>query len=151
MIVRAAGGLSAPKTLTVLSAAPGIFHTATAGPLSDLPAVYRQKNGQVVTLSNPIHPDDYLVIYLAGLGATEPPVAAGNAAACDPLALVVSAPTVTLGGVQLGVEFAGLVPGEIGVYQVNAFVPVTVPIGWSIPLVIDQGGQSTTLDVRVVD
>jgi hypothetical protein len=40
----------------------------------------------------------------------------------------------------------------VGVYQINAKVPLKgVPVGFSIPLVISQGGSSTTLMVRVVD
>jgi len=42
------------------------------------------------------------------------------------------------------------VPGSVGLYQINATVPRSVPLGLSIPLVIAQGGSSTTLDVRVV-
>jgi uncharacterized protein (TIGR03437 family) len=35
-------------------------------------------------------------------------------------------------------------------YQINATVPNGVPQGLEIPLVISQGGSSTTLSVRVV-
>ncbi len=49
------------------------------------------------------------------------------------------------------VSYAGLVPGEVGVYQINATVPFKVPQGLNIPLVIDQGGSATTLGVRVVN
>jgi uncharacterized protein (TIGR03437 family) len=46
--------------------------------------------------------------------------------------------------------YAGLVPGEIGVYQINASVPWGVPQGMDIPLVVAQAGSSTALSVRVV-
>ena len=59
-------------------------------------------------------------------------------------------PSVSLGGVPLSVTYAGLVPGEVGVYQINATVPLKVPQGLSIPLVVDQG-VSTTLMLRVVN
>jgi uncharacterized protein (TIGR03437 family) len=58
---------------------------------------------------------------------------------------------VTLGGTELGVEFAGLSPGQVGVYQINAQVGGFVPLGVEVPLVITQGGSSTTIAVRVVD
>ena len=49
------------------------------------------------------------------------------------------------------VLYAGLVPGEVGVYQINATAPPVVTEGVSIPLTIDQGGGArTTLNVRVV-
>ena len=50
----------------------------------------------------------------------------------------------------MSVEYAGLVPGSIGLYQINAVVPRAVPFGLEIPLVINQGGSSTQLPVRVV-
>jgi uncharacterized protein (TIGR03437 family) len=62
----------------------------------------------------------------------------------------VVAASVTLGGVPLNVLYAGLVPGEVGVDQVNASVPSDVPQGMDIPLVVTQAGSSTTLSVRVV-
>jgi uncharacterized protein (TIGR03437 family) len=36
------------------------------------------------------------------------------------------------------------------VYQINAVVPLKVPEGIEVPLVITQGGVSTTTNVRVV-
>jgi len=68
----------------------------------------------------------------------------------DPLAGAVISPTVTLGGVALDVQYAGLAPGSVGLYQINATVPKSTPQGLEIPLVIAQGGSSTTLSVRVV-
>jgi uncharacterized protein (TIGR03437 family) len=62
----------------------------------------------------------------------------------------VTAASVTLGGVPLNVLYSGLVPGEVGVYQVNASVPSGVPQGMDIPLVVAQAGSSTALSVRVV-
>jgi uncharacterized protein (TIGR03437 family) len=52
--------------------------------------------------------------------------------------------------VPLAVAYAGLAPGQIGVYQINAVVPARVPEGMEIPLTITQGSYSTTLPVRVV-
>jgi uncharacterized protein (TIGR03437 family) len=57
---------------------------------------------------------------------------------------------VTLGGVALEIQYAGLVPGAVGLYQINAVIPGKVSPGLEIPLVINQGGNSTALSVRVV-
>ena len=59
-------------------------------------------------------------------------------------------PTVTLNGVALPVTFAGLVPGQIGVYEIQVNVPTYTPQGLSVPLTITQNGQSQTVNVRVV-
>jgi uncharacterized protein (TIGR03437 family) len=69
----------------------------------------------------------------------------------DPLTEAVITPTVTLGGTALNVSYAGLVPGSVGLYQINATVPLKVPNGLDIPLAVNQGGSSTTLSVRVVN
>jgi uncharacterized protein (TIGR03437 family) len=105
----------------------------------------------LVTLSNPIHPKDTITIYATGLGRTSPAVDSGMPAPADPLPSAVIPAQVTLGGTPLNVDYAGLVPGEVGVYQINATVPGILPQqGLDIPLVISQGGSSTTLSVRVV-
>jgi uncharacterized protein (TIGR03437 family) len=144
------GGVSDNFYFTALPAAPGIFRSGTAGPETGLATVVRADNNQLVTPTNPIHPNDTVVIYLTGMGITTPPVEAGLPSPSDPLALAVIQPTVTLGGMPLSIGYAGLAPGSVGVYQINAIAPGGVPEGLSIPLVIDQGGSSTTLDVRVV-
>jgi len=48
-------------------------------------------------------------------------------------------------------SYAGLAPGEIGVYQINVNVPGGVTPGASVPLTIRQGAMSTTLTVQVVE
>jgi len=61
------------------------------------------------------------------------------------------APVITLGNSTLSILYAGLVPGYVsGLYQINATVPGGVTQGLNIPLVINQGANSTTLSVRVV-
>jgi uncharacterized protein (TIGR03437 family) len=84
------------------------------------------------------------------MGRTSPFVDSGMPAPADPLPSTVITANVTLGGVPLTVLYAGLVPGEVGVYQVNALVPSGVPQGLDIPLVVAQAGSSTALSVRVV-
>ena len=135
----------------LLPGAPAVFRSGSAGPVTNIPTVVRISNGQLVTNANPIHPRDQLSIYLTGLGATLPSVATGQPAPSNPLALTIAPPLVTLGGVQLPVMYSGLAPGEIGVYQINVSVPRGVPAGMSIPLQISQAGDSTSLNVRVLN
>jgi len=91
------------------------------------------------------------MIYLTGMGRTNPAVEAGAAAPSQPPALTLLTPDVTLGGVPLAVEFAGLAPGQVGLYQINAVVPGYVPLGLDIPLSISQGSVATTVTLRVVE
>jgi uncharacterized protein (TIGR03437 family) len=152
MSIHTPAGISNNYNTVVQSTAPAIFLTGTAGPETGLATIFRADNGQLVTPTNPLHPNDTVVIYLTGMGATSPGVAAGLAAPMSPLVYVTQPPVLTLGGSNLSVLYAGLVPGYIsGLYQINATVPASVTQGASVPLVISQGGASTTLSVRVVN
>jgi uncharacterized protein (TIGR03437 family) len=150
LTIHTAGGISDNFNFSVSSTAPSVFQSGAAGPETHLATVIRADNGELVTPTNPIHTNDTIVIYLTGLGATSPAVEDGMAAPASPLASALLTPAVTLGGKALPVSYAGLVPGYVGVYQINASVPFGAPQGLDIPLVIDQGGNSTSLSVRVV-
>jgi uncharacterized protein (TIGR03437 family) len=141
-------GVSNNLPLTVEPTAPSIF-VANSGS-ETLGLVVRNTNGQLVTPTNPIHPKDGITIYLTGMGETFPAIPAGAAAPSDPLSRVSQAPALTIAGMDLAVSYAGLAPGEVGVYQINATVPQSVLTGMSMPLTINQGGATTTLNVRVV-
>lgn len=151
MVLRTPGGVSDNFNLTILPGAPGVFRNGSAGTQRDLPAVYRASNGLLVTDTNPVHRGDTITIYLTGLGRTSPSVEAGVPAPSDPLAAVLLPPTVNIGGAELPVEFAGLVPNTIGVYQINARVPFHTPIGFDQSLTVSQGSSTTSLSVRVID
>jgi uncharacterized protein (TIGR03437 family) len=150
MTLHTPGGVSDNYYVSISPTAPSIFRSGTAGPMTGIATILRATNNQLVTPTNPIHPGDELTIYLTGLGQTTPPVDTGMPAPSDPLPLATIVPTVTLGGADLSVHYAGLAPGEVGVYQINAAVPNKVPQGMEIPFVINQGGATTGLNVRVV-
>jgi uncharacterized protein (TIGR03437 family) len=153
LVLRTPAGVSNSFEFTIQAEAPSVFVTpVTTGSSTRVPTIVRAKNNLRVTLSNPIHLDDRITIYATGLGAVSPAVESGAAGPASPLALAQVEPTVTLGGVNLTIEYAGLAPGQVGVYQINAIVPFKgVSTGMSIPLRIVQGTNSTTLNVRVVN
>ena len=99
---------------------------------------------------DPIHKGDHLIIYASGLGLTSPPVDPSSVSPSNPPAVLVAQPKVSLGGVNCPVTFAGLTPGQIGIYQINVNVPQGVTQGLSVPLEVSQGGNSSTVYVRVV-
>ena len=146
--IRTPQNVSPDFNFTVGSTAPAVFLNGSDGVSTNLPSVTRAANGLLVTPSNPIHQGDSLTIFAAGLGLTSPVVAAGTVSPANAVVLV--QPTVTLNGVTLPVTFAGLVPGQIGVYEIQVSVPTYTPQGLSVPLIITQSGQSQTVDVRVV-
>jgi uncharacterized protein (TIGR03437 family) len=152
IVLHTPSGVSNTFKFPVSATAPGVFHVPVEGWTDDVATVYRAANNQIVTLSNPVHLDDWLVIYLTGMGAVAPEVKTGDAGPMDPLAQAMAQPTVTLGDTPLPVWYAGLTPGSVGVYQINVQVPFKeVRTGMEVPLTIAQGGSSTTVMVRVVE
>lgn len=151
VVLRTSSGVSDNHNVVIQSAAPSVFRNLTAGPVEGIPAILRNANAQPVTLSNPVRRGDTLTIYATGLGATTPAVETGTRAPHNPLAVALLQPVVLIGGTPVEVLYAGLVPGEVGVYQINVRVNGLVPEGMSVPLEIRQGGAGTSLNVRVVD
>ena len=80
-----------------------------------------------------------ILLSLVGMGATDPPMATGVAAAADPPANVVTPPTVTIAGEQATIVFAQLTPGTVGTYQIGLIVPGDLQ-GVNAPVVITQNG-----------
>jgi uncharacterized protein (TIGR03437 family) len=82
-------------------------------------------------------------LYLTGAGAVSPAIPTGAApAVTTPVAQLpapVQTPTVTIGGVQAVIEFAGIPASLVGVTQVNVRVPSTAPLGTQ-PVVVTIGG-----------
>ncbi len=151
LVLHTRGGTSPSVNLTIEPNAPAVFRSGSAGPLKGVPTIVRGSNNQVVTLSNPIHPKDTIYIYATGLGIVTPQVATGAPGPSKPRAVAIAQPTVTLGGVALDLEYAGLAPGMVGVDLIEVKVEGKIPTGLSVPLVIYQGGAETTLSVRVVN
>ncbi len=150
VVLRTPGGISQGLNLTIQPTAPSVFRSGTAGPQTGIPTIVRSANNTLVTPSNPIHQGDEIIIYATGLGTVSPTVADGAPGPSKPLAVTTFAPTVTIGGVNLRVDYSGLAPEMVGVYQINAKAVTKLPTGLSVPLIINQGGATTTMPVRVL-
>jgi uncharacterized protein (TIGR03437 family) len=135
---------SATVDVDVLAAQPGVFSTSGTTGL-----VVHHSDNTLVSPDRPVLPSELAYFYTTGLGAVENRPATGSIAPFDPQARVLTAPQVSLGGVECEVLFAGLAPGLVGVYQVNIRVPSGVAAG-SAQLVVTQGGStSKPVDVPV--
>ena len=147
LVVDTPGGKTAPFTVTVPPTAAAVFQNGQAGGSSGLPLIYRAANNQLVDFTNPVHAGDVLVIYATGLGQTSPAAVSGAAAPAKPIESALVLPAVSLGATPLSVEYAGLVPGWVGYYQINVAVPRSIKSGAQVPLQI----QQSTFTVRVVN
>lgn len=137
--------ISVPMSVDVAPAQPAVFLApmATAPNQGSIFAVRTTSEGQTSFLAGPTSPampGDTLVIYCDGLGAVNQTVAPG-AASPSPAATTTAQPQVTIGGSPSTVEFSGLTPGLVGVYQINAVVPTGVTAGDQVPVVINISGQ----------
>jgi uncharacterized protein (TIGR03437 family) len=122
VIVNYGGQSSAAVNLTINAAQPGLLTTNS----SNL-AAFHSSSGALVTTSTPATPGETLILYGTGFGPTaKPPVAGQIASGQTPLAGTLSA---TLGGTPVTIQYAGLAPGLVGVYQFNLVVPSFVGSG----------------------
>ena len=154
VVVETNGVPSAPEPLETASSRPGIF--TLGGEFGDQGAILIGNTNRLAmpvtpgVSSEPVSQGGVISIYATGLGATEPPVASGQPSPGGPLAIVTATPTMLIGGQNAPVSFAGLAPGFVGVYQVNAEVPAGTSPGDAVPVVIIQGGvESNTATIAV--
>jgi len=84
--------------------------------------------GSLVSLSSPALPGEVIHTYAVGLGAVTPAMATGIPAPLDSLFRLAGPFDCYVGygtgGQPLQVDFAGLAPGMIGIYQVDIQIPV---------------------------
>lgn len=151
-----AGVASSPQSVGLAAFAPGIFTTTQSG--SGQGAILIASSGEVAApagsipgrAARPVMRREFLSIYCVGLGPVTNRPDSGAAAPSDPLATTTTAPTVTIGGVPGTVNFAGLAPGFVGLYQVNVQVPDGAPSGDAVQVAISIGGAtSNTVTIAV--
>jgi len=133
---------TAPSTVTTTKVAPAVY-TLDSG----YAAVYH-KDGTPVDSANPASRDEPLVMYASGLGPTTGgKVTAGMPSPSDPLA-VTAAVQVYFGDPSMSqsaviVDWSGLSPGMIGVYQLNLRIPGNHTKGDPLPVMIKVDGTSS--------
>jgi uncharacterized protein (TIGR03437 family) len=144
LIVQSGDALSQPEPVTVAAAQPGVFTQNQSG--SGPGAILGQKPGGVAALNtaaNPASAGDALLIFCTGLGTVTPPVAAGSPASTTKLSNTDNPVTVTVGGDDAQVLFAGLAPGFVGLYQVNVIVPSGIAAAADVPVVLTEAGATS--------
>jgi minor extracellular serine protease Vpr len=79
--------------------------------------------GNEITSYNPATGGQTVVFYVNGLGPVDHQPPTGQPTPASPAAQTLAQPTVTIGGQPAVVQFSGLAPGYVGLYQVTVVIP----------------------------
>ena len=139
---------STAVNVTVAAASPEFLYFVPSTDGQDPVAAVEAAGGAYVgnpgliasTTFAPARAGDVLTAYGVGWGPTASSVSVGSIPSAP--ALLASAYSLTLGGMPVNVSYAGLAPGEAGLYQINFIVPVGLDAG-NQPLVLTVNGIAT--------
>jgi uncharacterized protein (TIGR03437 family) len=143
LVVRSIAGQAASGTVNVTLAkyAPAVFVDGQGAALF-------HADGTRVNKDNPGKRDEKLTLYATGLGTTTGgKVTAGTVSPASPLA--VTGPVSLYFGnplikeAAIIVDWSGLLPGAIGVYQINCRIPGAHLKGDAMPITVKIGGVSS--------
>jgi uncharacterized protein (TIGR03437 family) len=133
-------------TIALEAVGPGVFTRDSSG--QGPGAIHHTSSPLPVSAELPAVPGEFVQIYGTGLGRVSPLPASGQAV-LPPLLAVTQVPvTVTMNGVAAQVSFAGLAPGFVGLYQVNARVP-EISVGGAAVVLTVNGVSSSPVTMRV--
>ncbi|MGD0302132.1 MAG: hypothetical protein ABSE86_34055 [Bryobacteraceae bacterium] len=142
-VVVTANGLESQAAMVNVSAVePGIFVAGTNQ------AVVLNPDNSVADSASPAKVGTVVVMYVTGLGPLDHPLPTGSPASSSPLSNATVVPTVTVGGANAVVQFAGMSPGFVGLGQINMVIPKLAT--GTYPVVVTQGSQSSNNPVMSV-
>jgi len=142
MVVTVGGTSSSAVALDVQPAAPGLFTVDSTG--RGAVVALNQDNSRN-SASSPVTRGQLIQLFGTGLGSLAPSIATGRTAPSGALLpLAVYLPKVTIGGIAASVEYAGLAPGYVGLWQVNVRVPSNAPTGEQ-PVVLETWAQRSNI------
>jgi uncharacterized protein (TIGR03437 family) len=156
LLIQRNGTSSVPLDVTVADVLPAIYSTNQSG--SGQGAVLLANQGLLAAPVNafpgsrPVKRGEFVEIYASGLGPVENTPPDGAAApAAEPLARMKLTPVITIGGAPVtNIIYAGLAPGQVGLYQINVQVPDGAAAGDAVPVVVTVGANpSNTVTIAV--
>lgn len=132
-------GVSGPLvTIALVDSAPAVFDLGNGFILA------AHADGSVITPSAPALPGETMVVYVTGLGRTQPNPAPGEIPQYAASILNPGSLTVSMDGSVLEwfrIKYAGVTPLSVGLYQINIELPPTA--GPNPGIVVTIGGQSS--------
>ena len=123
-------------TVRIMPEAPALFVKDTSGAEGPPKGAILNQDYSENTSSNMAQRGQVIQIYGSGGGALTTPVDDGALAPSDPLATTTSTPQVFIGGVEAAVQYSGLAPQLVGVWQVNAVIPDKSFLSGHVPVVV---------------
>jgi uncharacterized protein (TIGR03437 family) len=142
--VTANGLPTAVWTLPIAPSTPSVFTLSASGVGNG--AIVNQ-DGSVNSPSSPAAPGSAIQIYATGGGAASVSTTGAVAQSAAQLTLPV---TVSIGGVNAQVLYAGNAPGEVeGVVQINVVVPQGLTPGAALPVLVTIGGAASQSGVTI--
>lgn len=158
-IVTGPNAAGSTVTVNLAPTAPGIF--TVGGDRDDRGAILNGADNTVAVPagvfpgSHPAAPGSVVVIYASGLGPVTPslPSGIGSGANGTTIPVMNDNPIVTIGGQPSSIQFAGLAPGFVGLYQLKVVVPSITVAGSAVPVTITtaQGQTSNIATIAVGD
>jgi uncharacterized protein (TIGR03437 family) len=138
VIVEYLGARSTPVTTRILPAVPALYSIDASG---TGPGAILNQDGTVNSAQTPASAGQVVVLFATGEGLTDPLQADGQVTpGVEPLPRPRLKVTVTMGGVECPILYAGAPPGLVaGAMQVNVQLPSNVPAGERVPIVLSVG------------
>ncbi len=135
VVVSYQGRASAALQLTIQAQEPGLLAPASfqvsgkqyAVAIHAATGAYVSNGSIPNTTAAPATAGETLTFYGIGFGAVNPAVAAGTVAGGQ--ATLVNSFTMTIGNSTAAVQYAGIAPGNVGLYQFNVVVPANLSAG----------------------
>ena len=129
LTVETASGRSSVN-LVIEAAHPAVFTADSTG--TGAAAAINFRNGAPVTAANPLRANDFVELFLTGLGATTQPV-------------------LTIGGTACPVTYAGPAPGFVGLDQINCKIPEGLTANPAAILKVSSGGRDSNRTTVAVE
>jgi uncharacterized protein (TIGR03437 family) len=155
------GELVAGGSLPVAAASPGLFTLSQQGSGQ---AAARNQDNSLNGSSNPAAVGSTISLYGTGQGLVSPSVLDGTATPLSPLSTTVAVPTsdpkvctnsqpsvcVAIGTGFGNIQYSGLAPGFIGLWQINVTIPQGAGTGGAVPVrVVIDGAPSNIVTIAV--
>ena len=145
-VVKASTGqILASWLFNIDAVSPGLF-TADSTGSGQLAAL--NQDGSANNAANPAKAGSYVTLYGTGQGVVSGMPSDGHPTPASPLLSTNSNIKVFINSdfvPQSDIEFSGLAPGFVGLWQINVKVPANVPPG-AVPVFVDLEGINSVLD-----